>query len=270
MITENNVRPGKINPRKRLRNYLIAAFVALTSTACGPYGSNTTPLFGGSDFNLQALMVTRINTDRTTVSSTLKWNPIGGADHYELSRIQNQGAEINIGPSKIANSTLAYSDQNLLEDVPYKYVIRAFDSINKQISKSETAEIKPITTSDLKASQILGLKPPPDSNTVFSDVNLTWSTVENSDMYYASVVNNLTNQQVFGVFTKQPGVNLNISESPVSPPVLIRQELPIKIGGLEKEVRHKFTVYTIKFNNTDLNKATAIGLRQSNEVFLIR
>jgi hypothetical protein len=255
--------------RVKITGGLIALGVIAVSTAsCGP--SNAPPLFGGNDFNVQGLMITRINTDLTTVSASLKWNPISGSDHYELSRIQNSGAETPIGPTKIANTTTTYADLNLQQDVPYKYLIRAFDSNNRQITKGETGEIKPITATDLQATEITGFNPPPASNTVTSDINLKWSTVANADLYYANIVNNLTNKQVFGVFTKEPGINLNVGSSPINPPDIIKQELPILTLGLEKEVRHKFTVYTIKFNNADLNKATAIGLRQSKEVLLIR
>lgn len=243
--------------------------IAISSTGCNP--SNTPPLFGGgSDFNLQGLMITRINTDSTSVSSTLSWNQISSAKHYELSRIQDNGSETNIGPSTIDYNITTYLDVNLQQDLPYKYIIRAYDANNKQILKSETSQIKPISALDLKATEIQGLKPPPDSNTVASDINLKWSTVENTDLYYASIVNNLTNEQVFGVFTTDSNVNLNVSTSPKNPSEIIKKVLPIYTNGLQKEVRHKFTVYTIKANNADIDKATAIGIRQSKEVLLLR
>jgi len=271
MVTLKNKSPKSLSSAtfsaKAIMSFAALGMMVISSVGCGP---NTPGSLGGSDFGLQALMVTRINTDGTSVSSTLKWNQIGGADHYELARTQNgSSTEVNIGSSKILNTATSYSDANLQQTASYKYIIRAIDANNKVISKGETEEISPITSTDLQAAEIQDMKFPPDSNTVSREANLKWSSIANSDLYYASIVNNSTSKQIFGVFTKETTVNINATSSPINPPDLIKQELPILTGGLEKEVRHKFNVYTIKFNNTDLTKATAIGLRQSREVLLI-
>ncbi len=254
---------------KALSIVMTAGVLAVSLIGCS--GPNNAPLFGGNDLNLQSLMVTKILTDRTAVSAALKWSPVSGADHYELARKQNGGGEVNIGPSKISKDILIYKDENLQENSSYKYIIRAIDSNNKVIQaiKGETEDIKPITSTDLQATEIKDLKLPPELNKITRDTTLSWSSVANTDLYYTSITNVSSSKQIFGIFSKETNVNINVASSPVNPPDIIKQELPILTGGLEKAVQHSFTVYTIKFNNPELNKATAIGLRQSKEVSLI-
>lgn len=252
------------NSFKSLSGLLALSLFTVFSVSCGP-GS---PL-GGSDFNFQGLMVTKILPDKITVSSSLKWSPINGADHYELSRIQDNGAETGIGASKIPNSTVNFSDPNLQESSTYKYVIRAIDSNNKQITKSETLSIKPITSTDLKSAEIQDFLPPPAVNTITRETTLKWSSVPGTDLYYPSIINDASSKQIFGIFTKDSSVNINVTTSPFDPSELVKQEFPVLTGGLEKSVKHRFSVYTIRFDNPDPTKVTAVGLRQSKEVYLI-
>jgi hypothetical protein len=269
VITKKGIHNMYAVKNKALSIIFAAGILAFSIAGCS--GPNNSPLFGGNDLNLQGLMVTEILIDRTAVSSALKWSPVSGADHYELSRKQNGGNEVNIGPSKISKDVTSYSDLNLQENSSYKYIVRAIDSNNKVImaQKGETEDIKPITSTDLQASDIQGLSFPPELNKITRDATLKWSSVVNSDLYYASIINVSSSKQIFGVFTKETSVNINLASSPINPPDIIKQKLPILTGGLEKAVQHSFSVYTIKFNNAELEKATAIGLRQSKEVSLI-
>lgn len=233
-----------------------------------PNTSTGTNIFGGGGFNLKSLIVTKILTDKTSVSSSLKWNVVSGADHYELSRVQDSGSEI-ILKGIIPNNTLTYSDPNLKQDSSYQYIIRALDSRNKVIASEKTPSIKPISSNDLEATTITGLKPLPDTNRITRDTNLSWSSVPNVDLYYASITNDAIGKQILGIFTKNTTLNTNILSSPENPSDIIKLELPILTEGLAVSVQHKFSVYTIKFNDKVLEKATAIGIRQSPEVNLI-
>ena len=246
---------------------IFSAVILSIATSCASPTSNT-GIFGGSDFNLKSLVVTKILPDRTSVSASLKWNPISGADHYELSRVQDSGTEVNI-KSVIPNATLTFNDANLRQESSYQYIIRAVDSKNKLISTGKTETIKPISSTDLPATQILDLKPLPDSNRITRETNLKWSSVDNVDLYYPAITNDASGKQIFGVFTKNNTINLNTVSSPENLSDIIKLELPILTDGLSISVQHKFSVYTIKFNNKELEKATAIGIRQSPEVNII-
>ena len=239
--------------------------ILILAASCATTPTST---LGGSDFNLKGLIVTKILTDRTSVSSSLKWNQVGGADHYELSRVQDSGSEIVIR-AVIPNATVSYSDPNLKEDSSYQYVIRAVDAKNKLISSGKTELIKPISSTDLQATQIADLKPLPDINRITRETTLKWSSVNNVDLYYPAIVNDSVNKQIFGVFTKNNTINLNSISSPENPSEIIKLELPILTDGLAISLQHKFSVYTIKFNNKEVDKATAIGIRQSPEVNII-
>lgn len=241
--------------------------LAVMTASCA-VGNSTTGNVFGSSFGLKSLIVTKILTDRTSVSSSLKWNTIGGADHYELSRSQDNGSEIVIR-AVIPNSTITYSDPNLKQDSSYQYIIRAVDSKNKLIASEKTQVIKPINSTDLQATQIQDLKALPDTNRITRETSLKWSSVPNVDLYYPAITNDATNKQIFGVFTKSTNVNINTVTSPENPSEIIKLELPVLTDGLAISVQHKFSVYTIKFNDKDIEKATAIGIRQSPEVNLI-
>jgi len=227
-----------------------------------------TSLLGGNNFNLQALIVTKILPERTNVSATLKWSSIGGAAHYELYRKQDGGAEIPIGDSKITTEKTFFVDQNLKQDSEYEYIIHAINLNNKVIASGTVKNLKPITANELQPATITGLKVPPDVNVISRTANLSWSSVPGSDLYYSSIVNDQSGKQVFGMFTKETTININ-KGSEFKPTELIQRELPLLDGGLANSVKHSFTVYTIKFNNPDAQKASAIGIRESEKVNLI-
>ncbi|MFN8577684.1 MAG: hypothetical protein U0354_12580 [Candidatus Sericytochromatia bacterium] len=248
--------------------FIIGALISFTSSCVNNNPNGNTNIFGGGGFNLKGLIVTKILTDKTSVSSSLKWNTIGGADHYELSRLLDNGSEVIIRAIIPSNAT-TYSDPNLKQDSSYQYVLRAVDSRNKMIAQEKTPIIKPINSNDLQATEVLDLKALPDINKVTRETVLKWSSVSNADLYYASITNDAVNKQIFGVFTKSTSINTNSLNSPENPSEIIKLELPILTDGLAISVQHKFSVYTIKFNDKDVEKATAIGIRQSPEVNLI-
>jgi hypothetical protein len=253
---------------KKHKPLIISFFIIFSSACASNTPNNGTNIFGGGGFNLKGLIVTKILTDKTSVSSSLKWNTIGGADHYELSRIQDNGSEVVIR-AVIPSNTTIYNDPSLKQDSSYQYILRAVDSKNKLIASEKTSSIKPISSNDLESTEITDLKPLPDSNRITRETNLKWSSVPNADLYYASITNDAVNKQIFGVFTKSNSINTNTLTSPENPSEIIKLELPILTDGLAISVQHKFSVYTIKFNNKDVEKATAIGIRQSPEVNLI-
>ncbi len=253
---------------KVLKSTLISmSILSLASCSGTPTGTNNTT-YNGSNFGLKALIVTKILPDRTNVSSSLRWNGIGGADHYELSRIQDNGTKIGIGPTKITNTTLTFSDSDLKENSSYQYSIDAVDSNNRLISSDKTGNIMPINSTNLQATTIFDLKLN-ETNSINRDTTIKWSSVADVDLYYTSISNDSTSKQIFGVFTKNTSVNLNLATSPENPPQLIKDQLPIFTNGLEPAVRHRLSVYTIKSDNKDFEKATAIGIRQSTEVKII-
>lgn len=254
--------------RTLVKSTLLFSLTALTISACTtPGATNGSGIFGGS-LSLKSLMTTKITPDRTNVSATIKWNGVGGVEHYELARIENGSGEVSIGPSKITNTTLTYSDSNLNENSSYQYKIYAIDANNKTVASQTTEAIKPINSTDLKSTDILDLKPG-ITNTITRGTTLKWSSVADTDLYYVDIVNDSTSNQIFGMYTKDTSINIDTMASPQTPSELITQQLPILNGGLAKSVKHKFSVYTIKFNNTDITKATAIGLRQSQEIDII-
>lgn len=250
---------------------LIITSFTLFISSCVSSNPNTTTgtnMFGGGGFNLKSLIVTKMLTDKTSVSSSLKWNVVAGADHYELSRVQDNGSEV-ILKGIIPNTTLTYNDPNLKQESSYQYILRAIDSRNKVIVSEKTPLIKPISSNDLQATEITGLRPLPDTNRITRETNLSWSSVPSADLYYASITNDAIGKQILGIFTKSTTLNTNVLNSPENPSDIIKLELPILTEGLAVSVQHKFSVYTIKFNNKELEKATAIGIRQSPEVNLI-
>jgi len=251
---------------KKNKALIFSVFTMTVVSSCSSPGS--TGVFGGNNFNLKSLIITKILTDKTSVSSTLKWTGISGADHYELSRVQDNGSEIII-KSIIPNNTLTYNDQNLKQDSSYKYVIRAVDVKNVLLKSETTESIKAISSTDLQAAQIEDLKPLPEINRITRETNLKWSSVNNADLYYPSIVNDAVGKQIFGIFTKNNTVNLNTVTSPENPADNVKLELPILTDGLAISLQHKFSVYTIKFNNKEMDKVTAIGIRQSPEVNII-
>jgi len=127
------------------------------------------------------------------------------------------------------------------------------------IKKEESITIKPINSSELKAVKITGLSSQPITNTISRETTLSWESVADVNLYYPSIENDSNGKKVFGIFTKDTKFNVNDDKSPVIPEEIIKQELP---------VRHKFSVFTIKFNSPDIQKSTAIGIRES-EVFYI-
>lgn len=231
---------------------------------------DTNSVLGGiGNFNLKSLIVTKISSvNKVTVSANLKWDIVANSIYYELAKVKDGGSEIAIGDSKIDRNTTSFNDTNLEENSSYKYIIRAIDSNNKLIKKEETAIIKPINSSELKSVKINNLSAQPVTNTISRESNLSWSSVEGIDLYYPSIENDSNGKKVFGIFTKDTKFNVNDDKSPITPEEIIKQELPVLTGGMEKAVRHKFSVFTIKFNSPDIQKATAIGIRES-EVFYI-
>jgi len=247
----------------------ILIFFGLSLMFLSSCGSNN-PLGTSETFNLKSLTITKISsTNKVTVSANLKWNTVSNSAYYELSRIKNNGTEVPIGNSKINKDLTSFNDTNLEEFASYKYIIRAIDSNNKLIKKEETQLIKPINSSELKAVRINNLIPQPAVNPINRESNLSWTSVEDANLYYPSIENDSNNKKVFGIFTKNTKFSINDSNSPVVPEDIITQELPILTGGMEKAVRHKFSVFTIKFNNTDTKKATAIGIRESDVFYII-
>lgn len=245
----------------KIRNTLVPAILSITFACSQP---TATP----SVLTLQGIMLTKVMPDKTTITSRLQWNSVWGVSYYEVVRVEN-GKEVNVSTPKVPTSTLSLVDNatTLTETGEYKYIVRAIDANNKLISQGETGKLKPIGSNILPKVEIQNLKPLPEVNTVSRLENITWSSSSPVDLFYSEIVNASNNKQIFGVLTKDATINLNINGSPILPTGILKDELQILTNGMEKGVEHKFSVYSIKYDNKE--KPTSVGIRKSEEFKLM-
>jgi hypothetical protein len=245
----------------KIKNTIVPAILSI-SFAC------TQPTATPSVLTLQGVMLTKVMPEKTTITSRLQWNSVWGVNYYEVVRVEN-GKETNVATPKVPTSTLSLLDSStsLTETGEYKYIVRAIDANNKLISQGETGKLKPIGSNVLAKVDIQNLKAFPEVNTVSRLENITWSSSTAADLYYPEIINSTTNKQIFGVLTKDPTINLNINGSPILPTGILTQELPMLTNGMEKGVEHRFSVYSIKFDNKE--KPTSVGIRKSDEFKLM-
>lgn len=243
---------------KKSVSFLLSTAMIALSTSCAP--PTSTP----STLSLQSIIMTKILPEKTTVSTRLKWSDVWGAKYYEIARSQDGAKEIEVSSNL---TTSAFNDENLKEGSTYKYTVRAIDGNNRLVSQSQTTELKSISSVELKEPEIKDLKSRPETNTVDRLATLSWSSVAGADLYYASITNKVNNKPIFGVYTKDTNINININASPEKPLDLLALEMPVLINGMEKDIKHAFAIYTIKFDNKE--KPTSIAVKKSQEFDLI-
>jgi len=246
--------------KKKLVSVLSFGIFALTALSACP----STPTNPGT-IDLKAFAITDISGGKSNVSVMLNWNNVLGSKYFSIEKSQDGGSPINIGISKI--ETTSYEDVNLSEKASYLYYIDALDSDNKIVASTKTGDVKPISSNELVAPVIEKLKGDNNLNTISRRELISWSTTKDADLYYVTVINDNSNKRIFGAFTKDKSLSLDVTSSPINPPEVLKSKLPVAIAGLEPAVKHTLIVYSLKFNNSEnFDNATSIGMSPSAPV----
>jgi len=224
----------------------------------------STPTNQGT-IDLKAFAVTELSGGKSDVSIMLKWNNILGAKYFSIEKAQDGGSPASIGISKIEGTS--YEDKNLSEKSAYLYYIDALDSNNKIVASTKTSDVKPISSDELVAPVIEKLKADNTLNTISRRETISWSTTKDADLYYVTIINDNSNKRIFGSFTQDKTISLDVTTSPVNAPEILQSKLPVVMEGLEPAVKHTLLVYSIKFNNPEsFEKSTSIGMSPSAPV----
>jgi hypothetical protein len=225
--------------------------------------------FGLGNFNMNAIAITRVDLNQTTMQTRIKWDNVWGVEYYELSRVVN-GKETIVGTSKISKNINSFVDKDYKNPSKFKYKMYALDINNKPIAKAESKEIELIDPKNIAEINFSNYSMD-SKNIVTREDKLKWSQEKSADFYYSTIKDSISNNQIMGTFSKTPEIDLNVYTSPLLPPELILGELPIVTkNGLEKNTNYKFSVYSIKVkpDAQDLKNVDSVIMKQSKEIII--
>ncbi|MFN8671787.1 MAG: hypothetical protein U0457_06825 [Candidatus Sericytochromatia bacterium] len=240
---------------------IIKSLILLTpllSLSCGQWSIGS--------LDLKAVALTKIDLDKITSQSKIKWNLVSGAEYYELARIEN-GKEIILNSNKKSKDINFYIDNDIKMNSKYKYRLYALDINNKPISKGETSEIVTFSTSDIQEPELTNYNLI-EKNKVSREEKMKWLKNPNVDFYYSIVKDTKNNKQIFGVFSKDSTVDLNTYVPDITFD-FFNTEIPIIVkNGFELNNDYKFSVYSIKTNSKEIDKINSMIMKQSKEILL--